>query len=596
MAISTQIPSSWVLPLFWGVVDGSQAGNLSENQPALLTAQAFLSSAATGSLKTGGVGNGTIAMDALTPAMVGATVGTYKAKFTSTTAYAVTDPSGAAVGVGALTGTFANQVKFVITAGSTPFAANDEFDIVVTQVPSGIATPNVPVPIGSLAIAKQQFGEGSMAERMVSAFLKINTTQELWVAPVSEPTAGIAATGSLIIASPVTNSGVVSFYIAGQLVQITVFTTDSVNTIASNLVAAVNALNTLPVTAAVDSVNLAKINLTCRWKGLSGNDIQMSFNYLGLAGGQSFPTSFSGVITPMSNGAGEPDFTAIIANIAPKQFYHVGMPYSDTGSLDAWDAEYGFGATGRWNFQRQQYGWVYNSFRGDFADTLEWGSQHNSAVITTMSVEPTAPSPAWEWTAAYCANGAFYLLDDPARPLQTLPLSGILPALVSDRFSQQEQNNLTNNGLAVQAVNANGDPMILREAMQYQFNSFGQSDTAFGLLTILSNLAELLSRMKAAITTKYPRHKLAPDGTRFGPGQAIVTPTILKAELVSEARQAEFDGLMSNVTLFKQNLIVEISDTNPNVVQVLWPPQLMGQLRQFDVLAQFRLLYSTLTP
>jgi len=40
--------------------------------------------------------------------------------------------------------------------------------------------------------------------------------------------------------------------------------------------------------------------------------------------------------------------------------------------------------------------------------------------------------------------------------------------------------------------------------------------------------------MQSAITSKYPRHKLAPDGTRFGPGQAILTPTAAKAELVSE--------------------------------------------------------------
>ena len=36
MAISTTIPESWRLPLFWAVVDGSQAGNLIESHVALL--------------------------------------------------------------------------------------------------------------------------------------------------------------------------------------------------------------------------------------------------------------------------------------------------------------------------------------------------------------------------------------------------------------------------------------------------------------------------------------------------------------------------------------------------------------------------------
>jgi len=48
---------------------------------------------------------------------------------------------------------------------------------------------------------------------------------------------------------------------------------------------------------------------------------------------------------------------------------------------------------------------------------------------------------------------------------------------------------------------------------------------------------------------------------------------------------------VSNLAAFKANLIVEIDGENPNRVDVLWPPQLAGQLRQFDVLAQFWLLY-----
>ena len=51
---------------------------------------------------------------------------------------------------------------------------------------------------------------------------------------------------------------------------------------------------------------------------------------------------------------------------------------------------------------------------------------------------------------------------------------------------------------------------------------------------------------------------------------------------------------MSNVDAFKANLLVEIDDNNPNRLNILWPPQLMGQLRDFDVLAQFRLQYPTI--
>jgi len=595
MSISTSIPPNWKLPLFWAVVDGSQAGNLTEQQPACLIGQAFLGGEATVAPKAGMVGNGTIALDGAAPTLTGSVIGTYKAIFTSATAFNVTSPANTVIGTGTVGTAFANQVKFTIVAGATPFAVGDEFDIAVTATPIGAAAYSVAIPIGSTAIAKQQFGEGSMLERMVNTFLQGNTTQELWCLPVPRPIAGTKATGALQIATPPTGSGVLYEYIAGQRVAVTVYSTDTAGIVAANLAAAINALNTLPVKAAVDGTVTSKVNLTCRWHGLTGNDITLITNYGGLYAGEQLPAGLTLTTSPMSGGTGNPDFTAAISAIQAKQFYNFGMPYSDTGSLRTWDAEVGFGPTGRWAYTRQQYGWVYNYYRNDYADALVWGLAENSPVISTMALEPAAPSPVWEFTAGYCAQGAAALLDDSARPLQSLEIPGCLPASVDQRFSQTMLNNLCNSGFAVQGVAPSGNPVILRECLQYQFNSYGQADTAFNLLTILSNLAELLSRMKSRITSKYPRHKLAPDGTRFGPGQKVVTPKVIKAELVAEARLAEYDGLMSNVQAFIDNLFVEIDTTNPNRLNILWPPQLMGQLRDFDVLAQFRLLYPTIS-
>jgi phage tail sheath gpL-like len=100
-----------------------------------------------------------------------------------------------------------------------------------------------------------------------------------------------------------------------------------------------------------------------------------------------------------------------------------------------------------------------------------------------------------------------------------------------------------------------------------------------------------LRNQKQAITSAFPRHKLADDGTRFGPGQAIVTPGLIKAELVAEYRVDMFNGLVENIAAFKANLIVERDINNPNRVNVLYPPDLINQLRVFAVLAQFRLQY-----
>jgi hypothetical protein len=47
---------------------------------------------------------------------------------------------------------------------------------------------------------------------------------------------------------------------------------------------------------------------------------------------------------------------------------------------------------------------------------------------------------------------------------------------------------------------------------------------------------------KAATTQKFPRAKLADDGTQFDPCQPIVTRSIYKAEIIAQYGQMEFDG------------------------------------------------------
>jgi phage tail sheath gpL-like len=159
------------------------------------------------------------------------------------------------------------------------------------------------------------------------------------------------------------------------------------------------------------------------------------------------------------------------------------------------------------------------------------------------------------------------------------------------RFDFEELNSLAENGIAIQKAGTDNQPMIAREQTLYQLNLYGQSDDAYELVTTLATLAKLLRNQKAAVTSQFPRCKLADDGTRFGPGQAIVTPGIVRAALIAQYRMDEFNGLVENVTQFKNNLLVERNVNDPNRLDVLYPPDLINQLRIFAVLAQFRLQY-----
>ena len=160
------------------------------------------------------------------------------------------------------------------------------------------------------------------------------------------------------------------------------------------------------------------------------------------------------------------------------------------------------------------------------------------------------------------------------------------------RFTMTERNTLLYDGIATSVVSSDGTVRIERAVTTYQKNVHDQVDTAFLDSTTLATLAYVLRDLRAAITSKYGRHKLANDGTRFGAGQAIITPLIARGEIVARYTALEELGVVENRKAFKAALIVERNATDPNRLDVLYPPDLVNQLRIFAVLAQFRLQYA----
>ena len=455
----------------------------------------------------------------------------------------------------------------------------------------GDAVPDVPIPIGSQAQADQHFGMGSELSRMFAAYYKNNLANEVWGLPVSEPVGATAAQGTISVVTAANAAGTIHLYIGGNYVPVVVSPTDTIDNIATAIGDAINADDTLPVTA---TVTLGSLTLKALWKGISGNDIMVSLNYYGARGGETTPVGLDLQLPAtgfLTGGAGVPVFDNAIANMGEEPFEYVAMPYTDSESLFVWDQEYGFTDGGRWGWQRQLFGHIFSAKRGLYADLITFGGTCNSGVESIMAVEMDAPSPCFEWAAAYAAKAQRALVNDPARPLQTLSLNNIKAASINNRFSFEELNSIASHGLAIQQIGADKQPMIAREQTTYQLNLYGQTDDAYELVTTLATLAKLLRSQRQVITSKFPRHKLANDGTKFGPGQAIVTPGIIKSELIAQYSMDMWNGLVEDLRNFKRHLMVERDPNNPNRVNVLYPPDLINQLRIFAVLAQFRLQY-----
>jgi len=168
-------------------------------------------------------------------------------------------------------------------------------------------------------------------------------------------------------------------------------------------------------------------------------------------------------------------------------------------------------------------------------------------------------------------------------------LSGVLPPSEADRFTVAERNLLLHDGISTFFVDAGGKVRLEAMITTYQENAFGAPDESYLYLNTLLTLSYLRYDFRTYFLNKYPRYKLASDGTKFGAGQAIITPKIGKAEAIAWFREKEEQGLVENFEAFKRDLIVERNEQNPNRLDFLLPPDLVNQLRIIGAQIQFLL-------
>ncbi|HDL8117609.1 TPA: phage tail sheath subtilisin-like domain-containing protein [Yersinia enterocolitica] len=456
--------------------------------------------------------------------------------------------------------------------------------IIGQMLNAGTLPADVPVLVSSVATVAGQCGAGSMLHGQMAAYLANDIAGEIYILPLADTEAMVAATGKITVTTQASATGVISLYIAGIRVQVAVVATDEVAAVATALTAAINTTASLPVTAAaVDAV----ITLTAKNKGAHGNTIDLRLNYLGSAGGETTPDSLVLAFTAMAGGAGAPELDDALANLQDRTFDFIINPYTDTASLNK-IKEFLSDSTGRWSYAEQLYGHSFAAQSGTYGQLTAAGELRNDQHASLLGVNGS-PTPSYIWSAAYVGAIAQSLRNDPGRPLQTLTISGVLAPPLASRFTLTERNNLLHSGISTVTTADDGTVQVENIITTYQKNKYGAEDDSYLQIETLFLLMFVTRFLRTQVTSKFARMKLAADGTRFAPGSAIITPNIIRAELIAQYQTLEFNGYVQDAKGFAKGLIVEKSASNPNRVDVLWTGVLINQLRIFAVLNQFRL-------
>ncbi|EID2121061.1 phage tail sheath subtilisin-like domain-containing protein [Salmonella enterica] len=448
----------------------------------------------------------------------------------------------------------------------------------------GTGALDTPVRITRDAQAVSLFGRGSMLAWMVKEFIAINPDTELYVIAQGAGT-GNADAGSLTLSGTATGDGVLSVYVGGRRYQVAVAGGQKGKALADRLAALINADRDAPFTAvsaapagADVGADASVVSLTARFiSECAAHDIRLNYY-----DGETTPDGLTVVITSPAAKAANPDITRSVANMGERQYNYVVMPYKDQANLNVLSAE----LLKRWGPVKMSDGAVWMAHTGTQGEITAFGESRNDFLFTCSAV-PKAPEPDYIWAASVCATCAPSLSTDPARPLQTLAVSSRLAPQSADRLTREERNLLLHGGIATVTVAAGDVVQIERQVTMYRVNKYGDVDPSYLDIETIYTLSYLRYSLRTFVTQRFPRHKLADDGTPVAPGQPVVTPKIMSLQLIALGEEWVDQGLVENLDTFRKNLLVERNASDRNRLDVLCTPDLVNQFRFFAAQIRF---------
>lgn len=424
--------------------------------------------------------------------------------------------------------------------------------IVGQRLAVGTVLANTPVDVFSDVDAAIFFGRGSVAHLMAKAALQANNYLALSMIALDDAVASVAATSTVTLTGNAAAAGVLTVNVGKQQVLVGVAVGDTPTIIAAALAAQVAKQPDLPVTAAAVA---GVVTLTAKNTGTLGNGIKISATIV--ATGAAVAT------TAMANGATDQTIATALATVFAAGHNIIISAWNDQTNLTALrthlDSVSGAleqrGAVGA-------YGHV-----GTLAQSTTLSALINSGRINCFLL-PNAYEQAYEVGAAYGAVIASE--EDPARPLNTLSLTGILANPMPNRLSRTEQENALYNGVTPSEIGPGEKVQIVRAITTYTLDPQGVPDISMLDITTIRTLDYVRKACRERIALRFPRDKLSAR-----------TPDKVRSELLDVLYKLEELEIVENVDLWKDGLIVERDLQDPNRLDAKIPTDVVNGLHIF---------------
>jgi phage tail sheath gpL-like len=427
---------------------------------------------------------------------------------------------------------------------------------------------NTIVTVSSETQAVELFGEGSQLLAMwraASANAGMGLPIDCLACPYPQlagdhPLAAEATVGLLVAFNYGTHTngpGFFSLYIGGVQVPVPVAVNHGPAEIAASIVAAVNAMPSLPMRATIGSA-IGAVTLTCKWPGVSGNDIDV--RYIHTNGDE--PKGMVLTVTPVNDGA---DAASALSVPSPST------------QLTAMDALAGYRATeivsaftdnaninllvsvleDRWGANNMQDGQLCVAVR----DLIGWPGLINSPMVHCIATRNDMTNP-WETAAMAGAAIETQAGIDPAVPATGIPLVGYVGPLPHERMTVAEANDLLLAGSSPLQIAQDGSATLSRMVTTYTHTPIGTPDASMRELCWIKTMSYYRWFHVTEFQLKYTGFKLAEYLTDPIPGQKIMTKELGEEIMLGLYKTLQGAGLVQNYNYYRDTLLVEVDGPN----------------------------------
>lgn len=417
-----------------------------------------------------------------------------------------------------------------------------------------------PKPVFDTAEAALYFGYGSPCHLMVAAALKAYPYLDITVLALNDADAGVAAVGAFTLAGVATQAGVLTVYIGSQKIEIAVAKDDAAAAVAAALNAEIGNYKALPLTAAIDGVDAAKINLTSRNKGTCGNGIHLGTlrvskwgSLTPVIGGS--PASEDGPVTnvpgitltrtQMTGGDGNPDIQDALDIAAGKRYNIIVSQFANQEALVALRDHLSFVS----NALEQRPGIGVCGITGTVSGATTLAGQINDMRVQIAWLRYTGvtvrQSVSYEIAAAKAAQIAFTQSVRIGMPEDDLELKGIAIPNVRDRLSAAEKQAALYNGLAYLYVGTGERLLIGRSISTYMTDVNGAPDPAFLDIGTIISADYAREAWVNDIKLKFQRKK-----------KSKRVKEMLRTAIIAKAYQLEEAEILQDIDKWKDGIIV----------------------------------------